>query len=752
MNHKTSASLPRIRIAPIHNRPVVPEENPRFETLDPKPVARRDLPKDFQESVQMGWNDYLIYNMMFDYDFATAIRPFSACMWFNEPEDGEVPGWRDVARKYAEKGLILESIWGIRHGMPFRSGSGEMTVPEEVHQFLLETFGPRFWGWENGEQDQEYCAHYVFGSYGWTPQPSERSRKEAYEDFVRFSKGTLDRMFHDYSVSIGAQGFCHYYGEMGLRMIGLELSTGLPSSILRCAFLRGASKQYDLLTHNQISIFLRSPEQKPFFSSSRVFPSEGRGLRVEWQYAHPDGGTPSHLFKRLWFSSYMYGVSALGTEGGLFYDDVASLPRHYQGIEAVGVRPPSEATNDKDFYHPTDASGDASRKSLNRPAELEHNLTPLGRDFREWVFTTRAHPDRGVMYAPVALVMDFHHGWCPPVHVGMGQSRPEHVWGNIPYQLGDYHIDQFFHWIFPGYLEFAYAINGRGCLTPTPFGDSFDVLLTNASLDVFNKYQAAVLLGEMPDEPDFAATLEAFVRSGRTVVLCTRQMTGGLADLAGLEIKDRDLESSTSTSLVTGKSYRETAYLYDLVEAKDADVLAVNDAGHPLVCVTRVGEGLIFVITPVYWATGRRPDHKLEFIEGLPWGKHFMNEYFRGRQAAPVHFLEVVQEVIGQVFESYSLIELTGRPLQYIVNVTNEADKLLVTLINNGEAQWDGRLSVKGQRIKRCVEWLSRCETCIEDGALLAAVPATDVRIYELTCEESFLTLAPPAGTLAPAP
>ena len=119
-----------------------------------------------------------------------------------------------------------------------------------------------------------------------------------------------------------------------------------------------------------------------------------------------------------------------------------------------------------------------------------------------------------------------------------------------------------------------------------------------------------------------------------------------------------------------------------------------------------------------------------------------MNEYFRGRQSPPVHFLDVVQEIIGQVCESYSLIELTGRPLQYIVNVTDEPDKLLVTLVNNGEAQWDGRLLVKGQRIKQCVEWRSRCETCIEDGTLLAAVPATDVRIYELTCDEPFLQFA----------
>ena len=145
--------MPRPGYTKIHNLPVVPEDSPRYQTLEIRPVARRDLPKDFQENVQMAWDDYLIYNAMFDYDFATAIRPFSAHMWINEPKDGEVPGWREVAQKYAAQGLILECIWGIRHGMSFEMGSGQMVVPEEVQQFLLDTFGPRFLGWENGEQD-----------------------------------------------------------------------------------------------------------------------------------------------------------------------------------------------------------------------------------------------------------------------------------------------------------------------------------------------------------------------------------------------------------------------------------------------------------------------------------------------------------------------------------------------------------------------------------------------------------------------
>lgn len=65
--------------------------------------------------------------------------------------------------------------------------------------------------------------------------------------------------------------------------------------------------------------------------------------------------------------------------------------------------------------------------------------------------------------------------------------------------------------------------------------------------------------------------------------------------------------------------------------------------------------------------------------------------------------------------------------------------KLLLTLINNGEALWDGSIEVKGQQIESCFEWLSSGEICVEDGKLLAALPPTDVRIYELTCNEPFL-------------
>ena len=367
------AQLPKFTIAGINNRPVVPEESERYSQTTPRPVARRDLPRDFNESMQMRWDDNLLHNCMFDYDFANAIRPFSAGMFSNRIEDAEVPGWREVAQKYAKEGLILNSIWGIRHGIEFALGTGEATVPDEVHQFLLDTFGERFLGWENGEQDAEYLGHYVFGTYvdGKTLDPN-RSRKEAYEHFMHFHRDMLDNLMHNYMAAIWSHPFFHCSAELGHRIIGLELGTGLPSSIMRAAFLRGASVQYDVLTHGHISLFMASPEKQLMPYSMRGYPSKGRGLQIENQYSHPEGGLPISLAKRLWYGAYMNGVSLLGLEGSVFYDHFAGLPEDWFGAAPKGV---------KNYGQTREASSVcdvAKYRNRNLEPQLEANLTPLG--------------------------------------------------------------------------------------------------------------------------------------------------------------------------------------------------------------------------------------------------------------------------------------------------------------------------------------------------------------------------------------
>lgn len=730
------AALPTLPIGKIPNRPVTPEESPRYQTLAIKPVARRDLPRDFLESHMLAWHDYLMHNAMHDYEFCTALKAGTWSMFVNREEDGEKPGWREIAKKYAEQGLVLNGICGIRHGMEFAYGTGERVVPEDLQQFLLDTFGERFLGWENGEQDAEYVSQYVFGSYAWEPQSAERSRQEAHDDFTRFHRDTLDALFHHYCIPICSTGFFHYFAEYGHRLLGLEMGTGLMSTIVRWAFLRGASRQYDLLTWGDLSHHLCDPAQKPDFYSKKAWYTDRESLPVEFQLAFPDGGPSFGFFKRMWFAGYMYGASILGVEGAIFKDDVGgAFPEEWWGVEPKGIKPPMAT---RESSNVCDVAGYAD----HRGPKLEDNLTPLGREYRRWVYQVRARPERGVTYNPVAVVLQFHHGWMPPVHKSLGQSKPECVWGNIPYGLGDSQIDEFFRWVFPGYVYYGFSLYGRGCFTPTPFGDSFDVLLDNAPADKLDLYQAAVLLGEHPFDGDFEARLQAFVEDGKTAVLCTRQLTDGLAKIAGVRVTARDQSAAVSESRVSGVTYREGDYLYDKVEIDGAEVLAVNEAGDPLVCVKRAGKGRIFVVTPVFWCRGRRTPYHWHMIEGLRWDMNYKNDFFRGQPLPPPEILKVVQEILGDLFRSFELVDIDGRPIQYITNVTDDPAKLIVTLVNNSEVAWDGAVSVKGQEIVYVDEWLSAGESCIRDGALRCAVPADDVRIYELTCAQPFLEFA----------
>ena len=41
---------PKMRLRPVYNKHITPEDNP----LDPNPAARRDLSRDFQESLRVG--------------------------------------------------------------------------------------------------------------------------------------------------------------------------------------------------------------------------------------------------------------------------------------------------------------------------------------------------------------------------------------------------------------------------------------------------------------------------------------------------------------------------------------------------------------------------------------------------------------------------------------------------------------------------------------------------------------------------
>jgi hypothetical protein len=399
-----------------------------------------------------------------------------------------------------------------------------------VFDTLRRCFGERFIGFNEGEWDGSYIGRIV--TKGVMPLSRDRSRKEACEHYLNWLGDAYEK-HQNHILSMSSLGFgCHYAGELGARILGFEAGQHLPCDMVRMSFCRGACKQYDLLMNVCPSVFTFKGVQ-----CFKCFPKLGQpqsSILGDFWLAGPDHGASIGLLKRLWWLAYMNGSSIIGLECAYFPSN------------AIGEM---EAQGAMHFDDPI-----TDRKVMSE-------FTPIGWLQWEATQTARKHPLRGVPHIPVALLLPFEHGWhgqptyChhkwfphPYLH-DYENEREFFVWGNIPYTAGDWQIDTFFRWVYPGSNQTftAPTRDERGIVTPTPFGDSFDVILGNADDTAMSKYQAIVLLGGHNVEADkvLQARLLSFVKSGGLVV----------ADISQWDALPTDARALGASDLISTFSY-----------------------------------------------------------------------------------------------------------------------------------------------------------------------------------------------------
>lgn len=632
-------------LRPIYNYPTVPETSPRHQHAAVPPVTRRDLGTDFRAYMQFltcDWRTSGIYDVIQQVDLASV----TMFRWYGSVEVPEgrtnlalagqvIPGWEEAARQHAARG-----------GYIYFNSHVYSRISKAEFEKVKAIFGQRFIGFNEGEWDGAYVN---LVSSGTIPLSPSRFREEALAHYLEWmGKAYADhhnRMFTMTSIGMG----CHYGGELGTRMMAAELSQALPSNTVLMAFCRGAGKQYDLLLHTVPSVF--SSRGVPGTSGLQCYPAHGQPPSIALGgglLAGPEHGASRGLLKRLWWLSYMSGASITGFESGYF---------------------PCDATGEYE------AQGAVDLKASSRPGDVFAHLTPLGWIHWEALQACRRHPVRGVPYIPVAVMLPVAHGWYPQ---GYYSEREHCVWGNIPYNAGDWQIDKFFHWVYPGYrlAHHVPCCDERGVITNTPFGDSFDVILANASDACLAKYQAVILLGamEVAGDPALAARLKRFVEQGGTVVTDAAAWTQAVLPGAG---------------------------------AASADAAPVT--------VHAVGKGRLVSVLPAALAADDRD------------GSRF----------------DAVTAALAGILRSFELIELEGRPLYYLVNVTDRPDELIVTLCNNSHAlPWEGVVRVKGQTIVDMEEWVGYGEADLHEGGLRCGVPANDVRVFRVRTRQAFLPLA----------
>jgi len=303
------------------------------------------------------------------------------------------------------------------------------------------------------------------GGYANQMTPASASRFEQYLNFQRHFERMGDDLGHRHAALVSLN-FGHYFLKEGTyTLMGAETAQGLPNNQVYYAFIRGAGRQYGVPWFGNASVWNRW--------GYKTYGSEGgSGGEIHG----PTKGTSLSLLKRLIYSHILYNCVAVGFESGWIEGD---------------------------------------------------KLTPIGRiqqSAQRWV---KANGQPGVMHTPVALLLDFYAGWSFPRHLYSGDVY--RVWGNRPYEAGDYLTDAVLDLLYPGYQNSSYFHDESGFLAPTPYGDIANCVLSDAPLWDLERYAVVIVAGELGGGLEVRDKLQAYAERGGHVVMTA----GNLAKLPG---------------------------------------------------------------------------------------------------------------------------------------------------------------------------------------------------------------------------
>ncbi len=483
------------------------------------------------------------------------------------------------------------------------------------------------------------------------------SKKEACEyflDYLRYQNGCgcLDIYLKyceeknvpikELNLMIGSHPQWHHLSaDLGAECLFSEGNCGLQNDQLRTAFIRGVAKQYS---------------RKWFMYWSSWGGVDRQTTTYDENGKLKTGFTPS-LALRQWIGSFYSGA------------DICGGPENPQ-LQC--------------FYY--------DKNNKQHATEYGKNL----KKFSDFAF--KRHPERGKPYVPVAIMLDYYHGWEPDKH---------RVWGGaFPYTRNEQMIENFFAEVFPGNDRsykitstewnpknnhypwscqqelfemqekgaFDHRIYEKGLRTDSPWGNSFDVVMDNCPIEVLNTYKVIIVLGELKITGKLREKLLAYVEQGGTLVLNSNHVEKDDLQLTGLEFQGyREMLWETMCNQC-GKLYRHSVGEVELARPVTAEVLvkAVGgyrwgvpdakriegyDGADPVAVSNKIGKGK--VITTL-----------------IP--------YMQSASGEPMH--SACCDLIDHIIQSVQPVKISGPAIEYMINEIPFG--LIVTLINNGPDFW----------------------------------------------------------------
>ena len=145
--------------------------------------------------------------------------------------------------------------------------------------------------------------------------------------------------------------------------------------------------------------------------------------------------------------------------------------------------------------------------------DSQGNITPYGELCQKLYAFTSKYYDIGTTYTPYAVILDKYHG--------MDMAGADKVFGTFLYDEPDIFTYNFFNdYIWPGALE-GTRKDESSVMANTKYGDSFDLLLQDASYELLETYPVLIFTGNIILSDDELKMYTDYVKNGGTLVLNT---------------------------------------------------------------------------------------------------------------------------------------------------------------------------------------------------------------------------------------
>ena len=500
-------------------------------------------------------------------------------------------------------GMYLHNIGGYGPGSPFYGSFGEYIVPEWQTEQIRKHLGHRFTGFDVGEQDGRFNF-----TYKQIMEPYIPDRRRQY----LASQPYFDRVAADlgnWCSSLSVLWYWHYILKEGYTILaGAETQNKITNGQVQYMHLRGAGKQYGILWFGDVSVF----DTWGYKNYSR-----------DEKYERVNKGGSLSLFKRSYYTQYMYNATILSMESGW-------CEGHF-------------ATN-------------------------KGELTPIGKMHTDCANFVEKYGQPGCMVTQIALLNDFYSGWMPADHIA-GRFQ---VWNGMDYEAGDFLTDAMISLFFPNYERSGFFHDETGAMCATPYGENADVLHSDARVEVMKQYPVMVAAGNLfSGGMELADKVKEYVHKGGTFIVTAENAAriwpewkigksrtvpaGGIVRIGENELVERG-----------------NFELYRASLPDEAHVLAMI-GGEPVAVNIPVGKGQIILSLTAYGLNAA----PLEYNKPPTWMQGGFNT-FLGR---PYSLLNHFRSIVDAVFKSVQLFEV-GEGLGVIVNYLEEG-KYRLAIYNN---------------------------------------------------------------------